>query len=721
MNFSLSSPPNVIALVLLAGALAFGLAVYLTRYPVLPPRRRALLVAIRTVTLLALLFASLAPVVRYSSASRERNRMLVLVDHSGSMEVRDGDASGRTRREVADSAAAAIASALSGRYDVRLAPFDAALGPIGKASTWKKASEARGAGETALGDALREALDRMDPDSLAAILVLSDGAVNRGEDPERVLESSVPAFGLVAGSASDPPTTGIGGIDVPAEVVIGRPASLTVTIRHGSRPATRGVARLSEGSRELGRAAFALDHPGTTARVTIPFTVGERGKHFLTVRLDSLPGDPITQNKRRLIAVTARPAKRIVPLLATAWDWDLRSFTRGVEEDTSWAIQRLAPSGPAAVTLAGGGSQSLAQALRDADVAVVRLDSRTLTPERSAEILRFLERGGGVLFWTDPVNRPPAPGALTNALGLEWRDFNHLPGPSTGVELTPAGRAHETSLLGGDAATATTTWNSLPPIQTPVILNVKGGALAPLLLARFGTEATPLLLAGRIGGGRVAVLNASGVYRWGLTAAGLSGGAGIEPTFFGGLATWLSQSADDRPVRIVAPDLTPAERPIPVRLALSNAALASGARATVRARRAGAGGVAAQGSLAASAQGDFAGSISLPEGIYTLQGRVERGGRVIGMDSVRVAVGEQGVEFESLGAEPEVIERLASRSGGMAAPLGRPGPVLAKLRSPDIAKARMVELDIFHNVALFVVLVLGATAEWIMRKRFHLL
>jgi hypothetical protein len=89
--------------------------------------------------------------------------------------VRDGDASGRTRREVADSAAAALAGELSGRYDVRLAPFDVALGPIGKASSWKKATEARGAGETALGDALREALDRMDPDSLAAILVLSDG------------------------------------------------------------------------------------------------------------------------------------------------------------------------------------------------------------------------------------------------------------------------------------------------------------------------------------------------------------------------------------------------------------------------------------------------------------------------------------------------------------------------------------------------------------------
>ncbi|HXL15247.1 MAG TPA: hypothetical protein VN972_04105, partial [Methylomirabilota bacterium] len=263
MNISLPSAPNVVALLLLAGALALGLALYLTRYPVLSPRKRALLVAVRTVTLLALLFASLAPIVRYSSASRERNRMLILVDHSGSMEVQDGDGSGRTRREVADSAAAAIASDLSGRYDVRLAPFDAALGPIGKPDSWKRATESRAAGETALGDALREALERIDPDSLAALLVLSDGAVNRGEDPERVVESTVPTFGLVTGSERDPPTTGIAGIDVPGEVVMGRPAVLTVTIHHGSRSATRGVARLSEGKRELGRASFALDRPAS--------------------------------------------------------------------------------------------------------------------------------------------------------------------------------------------------------------------------------------------------------------------------------------------------------------------------------------------------------------------------------------------------------------------------------------------------------------------------
>ncbi|HXL14535.1 MAG TPA: hypothetical protein VN972_00500, partial [Methylomirabilota bacterium] len=406
--------------------------------------------------------------------------------------------------------------------------------------------------------------------------------------------------------------------------------------------------------------------------------------------------------------------------LASAWDWDLRSLSRGVEEDTSWAVRRLVPSGPAAVSVPGAGTQSLAQALHDADVLVVRYDARALTPERSAELLRFLERGGGVLFWTDPQNRPPPSEPLTRALGLESRDFNTPPGPSSGIELTPAGRAHEISLLGGDAATATATWRALPPVQVPLILTATGSALTPLLVARFGTETVPLLLAGRVGAGRVAVLNASGAYRWGLTAAGLSGGASIEPAFFGGLATWLSQSADDRPVRIAAPDLTPAERPIPVRVALSDAALAAGARATVRARGEGLG-QARTAALSASAQGDFAGSIILPEGVYVLQGRVERGGRLVGTDSVRVAVGEQGVEFESLNADPIVLERLASRSGGESGPAGHPERVLARLRSPDIAKAKLIELDVFHNVALFVVLVLGASAEWILRKRFFLL
>jgi hypothetical protein len=733
VNFSLSSAPSIIALAVLAACAAAALALYLTRYPMLSPRRRAALVAARAVTILALVFASLAPVIRYSSASKERNRVLILVDHSGSMEVPDGDARGRSRREVADSAAAAIASELGGRYDVRLAPFDATLGPIGRAASWSGIAGVRGAGETALGDALRDALVRMDPDSVAAFLVLSDGAVNRGEDPERALEGAVPVFALVAGSPENPPTTGIGGVDAPAEVVVDRPAVVTVTIRHGGRAPARGVARLREGGRELGSVPFALGAAGSVVRAAVPFTLREPGKHFLSVTLDSLPGDPLPQNKRRLIVVGARPPKRIAPLLAAAWDWDLRSFARGVEEDTSWAVVRLVPSGPERVAPPGGAAQSLTQALHDAEAAAARYDFRTITPERAAELMRFLERGGGLLLWVDPRSRPPDATPLTRALGLEWRDWSRAPGLSAGLDLTPAGRRHEVSLLGGDAATAAAAWRSLPPVQTPLVLSAKGSTLAPLLEARYGAESVPILFAGRVGAGRVAVLNAAGVYRWGLTASGLGGSAGVEASFFGGLCRWLARGADDRAVSLSVPDITSAGRPMPLRISLASADDAGGARAVVTARRidgparkapsgaAASADGASRVSLALTGPGEFSGSIALPEGIYSVVGRVDRAGRPAGADSVRVAVGEEGLEFESLRAEPATLDRLASSAGGVSAPLGTPGAVLARLRSPDLARARLSEMDLFHNVPLFIVLVLGATAEWILRKRYHLL
>jgi hypothetical protein len=161
---------------------------------------------------------------------------------------------------------------------------------------------------------------------------------------------------------------------------------------------------------------------------------------------------------------------------------------------------------------------------------------------------------------------------------------------------------------------------------------------------------------------------------------------------------------------------------VPVRLTLADASRAPGARATVVAHRLGGRGSAGNATLGpASALGDFSGSIALPEGVYSLVGRVEKNGALLGQDSLRIAVGEQGIEYESLRAEPETLERLAAGSAGLSAPVRNPGAVLSRLRSPQVARARLVQMDIFHNPALFLALILGATVEWVMRKRYHLL
>lgn len=711
---------SLAALLLLGAAVALSARLYATRYPALPRRRTALLLSIRSLTLLALLFASLGPIVAYALASRAQNRLLVLVDRSGSMSVRDARGGRASRAEAADSAALSIASALGGRYDIRLAAFDASLGPFRRPSEWRaeRAGSPPG-GETALGDALREASERVDPDSVAAVLVLSDGVVNRGEAPELAAANALPVFALTVGAASDPPTVGIAGIETPGDVIVDRAAAIALTVHQGARAATSGKARVLEGRRELGSATFTLSGAGASARLAIPFTLGAPGKHFLSVALDSVAGDPLRENKRRLVAVSARPPKRLFLLLASRWDWDLRSLARGVEEDSSWSVVWLRPTGAGDAAAPGGAAKPLAALLETADAVAARYDVRVMTPERSAALLRYVERGGGALLWVDPELPPPTHPPLAASLGLSWGSFGEAASGAT-VDLAPAGHGHELSLLGGDAATASAQWKSLPPVTVPFYVGVKGGPVEPLLLARRGGESAALLLAGRYGAGRVAVLDAAGVYRWGLTAAGLTSGPGIESAFFGGLRRWLSLSREERPVRVSAPDITPEGRSVPVRVTLANTPEA-GLAVRITARPLGAPGRSGETGLRSAPEGGYTGSVALVPGVYELFARVDRGGRGVGSDSVRVAVGSQGIEYETLAAEPGSLARLAAATGGAAAPLDAPAPVLDRLRSPDAARVRRAEVNLVQNPILFLVIVLGAALEWSLRRRFHLL
>jgi len=231
-------------------------------------------------------------------------------------------------------------------------------------------------------------------------------------------------------------------------------------------------------------------------------------------------------------------------------------------------VQRLVPSGSAAVAFRGGRGPAEHGAVaprRRCPGGALRFARAHAGAKRGGPALSRARRG--VLFWTDPSNRPPSPDPLARVLGLEWHDFNS-PRPQLG-HRAHAGRPRARDLAprwrcrDGDRDLARA--SSRPGSRGPQRERRRPGAAARGAVRNRDGAAPPRRKGGR-GAGR-GPERERGV-PLGPDRDGALGRRGIEPAFFGGLAAWLSHSADDRPVRIAAPDLTPAERPIPVRVAL---------------------------------------------------------------------------------------------------------------------------------------------------------
>jgi hypothetical protein len=238
------------------------------------------------------------------------------------------------------------------------------------------------------------------------------------------------------------------------------------------------------------------------------------------------------------------------------------------------------------------------------------------------------------------------------------------------------------ALLNGDAASAASIWKDLPPVEPILSLGITGSPLQPIVIGRVGNDAIPIVLAGQVGKGRVVLLNAAGVYRWGLTAAGLTGKPGIEGSFFGGAERWLAGGWEDRPVQITAPDITPEGRPIAIRVATTPPALGTGAEATVTAHPQGAKGAK---TATATLAGRPAGSSGAP-GLPGPTPPVRRARRTARRPTVFASPSARRIECEELAAGG-TASRACGASGGRprrstALPGCRPASLTGSRRCP---------------------------------------
>jgi len=332
--------------------------------------RRAILGAVRAAVVLLLAFVWLEPVWTTYWVRRHPSYTLVLLDRSASMGLTDGYRDAPTRERVLrflNQTGAAQAEleklsrvelaerlvradggrfirALQQRNDVRLLSFaDQLLDAEGRANGGAEEAKADGPA-TDLGQSLRQAVEALGGATVAGVVLLSDGGINRGDSPAAIAAYAkardIPLFAVGLGDPAEPVNIRVLECEAPEAVFVKDPFEITARLS-GYAPEGEPVrVELDELSAGGGQTARRLDSKGVAwpegqAAVEVRFTHAAQapGRRQYRVRALPLPAETLTQDNAAAFTVSVQDDKLRVLLVAGAPSWQYHYVTRLLERD----------------------------------------------------------------------------------------------------------------------------------------------------------------------------------------------------------------------------------------------------------------------------------------------------------------------------------------------------------------------------------------------------
>jgi uncharacterized membrane protein/SAM-dependent methyltransferase len=718
------------------------------------PWRRAALLALRTVTALLALFLLAEPAVQLLQTARVRHRFAVLVDASRSMRFPAGDGEPTRAQVVADFLARhqAELGRLTERVDVEWSAFAGEATPT-DAATARRGLPASG-GRTDLLSALQAAAAGSGAARrLAGVLLLSDGADNAA-----LAGGLTPAARAELKALGAPVNTVAVGRGAPRDLAIERIAAddfafvrntvtVEVTLRATGFAAEEFALTLRREGAVVAQAPVRLVPGQDRYQVPLSFAPDATGTFVFTVAAPVLPGEAVAENNQRSFVLRVIRDRVRVLLVAGRPSWDER-FLRGLlKQDpnvdlVSFYILRTnndTPGPQDQLSLIPFPVQEIfGPQLKTFDAVI--LCNFAYLPYRNLEIERFLPnlrdyvRGGGGLamlggeqsFGEGRYGVTP----LADVLPVVPLDGATLVEEPISPRLTPEGRRHPITALGGGEAASAAAWERLPPVET---LNrtrpLPAGSGAAVLLEAPGVlvegRPAPVVATREVGAGRTLAVTTDGSWRWGFLAAESGGGDKAYRRFWSAALRWLVRDPELTPLK-VEPDQPSLEPGAPVGLSISvrgaDYGPAPGRRVTAE-LVAEDGRAVARGEVVSGADG--AARLELPTpgpGAYKVVARSEgAGGAGTAGETATTAVAVRGAGPEDADAapRPELLAAIAEVTGGASAVLPGGGLPSLAMTDPEVVEiGRRKDQPIWDRWWYLAALAGSLAAEWVLRRRW---
>jgi uncharacterized membrane protein len=704
--------------------------------PLTPPQR-ALLTALRALTLILLVVFLLRPVTFVASGGARDSLVAVLVDGSRSMRLADGDT---TRIERARTIAKALVDTIGSDFRTELLTFGESLS---RADASELAADAR---RSDLSGALAAVADRYRGQRLAGVVVVSDGGDTATQETGSTRPLGVPVFTVGVGStavARDREVLNLTAGEAPlADSSIDLSVSMT-SAGFGSAPVD---LRLTANGRplEVRRVTPAAD--GVPVHEIFTVSPSSDTPTVYAVEIAAESGELTAENNVRRVLVPPQGRKRRVLMVEGAPGFEHTFLKRALARDPSLEIDSvvrkgqneegrdtffIAAAASRSAALASGFPTGRANLFVYDAIIFGNIEADFFSRDQLEMTAAFVaERGGGLLVLgarsfeqAGLVGTP-----LEEVLPLDPTD-RRASLARTGAQAAPAanafavtadGAAHPATRLAVSIDESRKKWSQLPPLAAVVAAGApRPGAQVLAVAGASAGEARPLIATQRYGHGRAMVFAGEASWRWRML---LPAKDTTHEVIWRQMTRWVASGASE-PVEIPALSVSLPGTTETVSVLVRNREFNAigDAQVIVRVREPGGQERSFPAALADPREGRYTAAVRFDQaGVYTVAADVQRGSERLGTATRPTLVGGFDVEMSEPRLNESVLRRIAETTDGRYVTAADADSLPAVLRESGVGSPPMEMRDLWNTAWSLLAIVTLLAVEWVMRRRVGL-